>query len=80
MAFSIRREKNVELDEKFDETKLSEIFGQHDANGDGQLVLESFGAALFECLSLMKEDNADEQQDWKFAFLDEKGINLLHIL
>jgi Ca2+-binding EF-hand superfamily protein len=51
------------LDEKFDESKVSEIFAAQDADGNGELTVESFGKALYECLSQMKNDEGEAEEN-----------------
>jgi Ca2+-binding EF-hand superfamily protein len=59
------KEMITKLDEKFDESKASEIFGSSDADGNGKLSVENFGSALYECLKLMKheEQHSDNENE-----------------
>jgi len=46
------------LDESATEDSSKTVFDSIDADGDGQLTVAEFGAALFECLKSMKSDEA----------------------
>jgi Ca2+-binding EF-hand superfamily protein len=50
------------LDNEMEESKAIEIFQASDAEGNGELPIESFATALYEGLKLMKQDEGEEQE------------------
>jgi Ca2+-binding EF-hand superfamily protein len=51
------------LDEKFEDSRVKDIFQAQDSDGNGQLSVESFGKALYECLSQMKNDEGEAEEN-----------------
>ena len=50
------------LDEKFEESKIKEIFSSNDGDGNGELSINNFGVALYDALKLMTHEEEGDQE------------------